>query len=84
MRNLRFITSSFNKYILFFTILFFSCSGGDSGSSDSNNDLDPNISVSETVISFGQVYINTNSYSQSLFVSGNDLTDVIDVSVSGP
>ena len=84
MMNLRCITSSFNKYILFFIILFFSCSGGDSGSSDSNNDLDPNILVSETVISFGQVYINTNSYSQSLFVSGIDLTDVIDVSVSGP
>jgi hypothetical protein len=72
----------FSLLTIFITLL--NCSGGDSGSSDSNNDLQPNILVSETVISFGQVYINTNSYSQSLFVSGNDLTDVIDVSVSGP
>ena len=85
MKN--YILSFFNSYrfsLLIVLITLLNCSGGDSGSSDSNNDLQPNILVSETVISFGQVYINTNSYSQSLFVSGTDLNDVIDVSVSGP
>lgn len=84
MMNLRCFTSSFNKYILFFTILFFSCSGGDSGSSDSSDPLSPQISVSDNLISFGQVYIMTSSDSQTLNVQGVGLSEPINITVSGP
>ena len=85
MTNCQLIFSKTIKTLsIFLLILHFGCSGGDDSSSDSTPPSDALITVNDNLISFGQVYINTSSDSQSLSVGGNNLTQPIDISVSGP
>ena len=69
---------------IFLIVLHFGCSGGDGSNSDSTPSPNPEIIVNDNLISFGQVYINTSSESQSLGVIGNNLTQPVNISVSGP
>ena len=85
MTNYQLIFSkTFKTLSIFLAILHFGCSGGDDSNSDSSPSLTAEITVNDNLISFGQVYINTNSESQSLNVGGNNLTQPIEISVSGP
>ena len=75
-----------NILLLFFLVafLFYNCSGGDSGGLDDSPNTQTQINVSDSPMSFGEVFILTNSVSQSLPVSGSNLSAPIDVTVSGP
>ena len=85
MSNFQLILSKiFKTLCVFLTILHFGCSGGDDSNSDSTPSPDALIIVNDNLISFGQVYINTSSESQSLGVIGNNLTEPVNISVSGP
>ena len=70
--------------MLIVLIALLNCSGGDSGDSSTSPSGDPQITVSNDLISFGQVYINTESDSQSMNVAGNDLSQPVNLSVTGP
>ena len=65
-------------------ITLLNCSGGDSGDSSISLPVDPQITVSNDLISFGQVYINTESDSQSMNVAGSYLSQPVNLSVTGP
>ena len=85
MKN--YILSFFSSYrfsLLIVLITLLNCSGGDSGDSSTSPSGDPQITVSNDLISFGQVYINTESDSQSINVAGNDLSQPVNLSVTGP
>ena len=85
MTNCQLIFSkTFKTLSIILAILHLGCSEGDDSNSDSSPSLTAEITVNDNLISFGQVYINTNSESQSLNVGGNNLTQPIEISVSGP
>ena len=79
-----FFSKTLKMLSIFLIILHFGCSGGDDSNSDSTPSPNSEIIVNDNLISFGQVYINTSSESQSLSVGGDNLTQPIDILVSGP
>jgi hypothetical protein len=84
MKN--YILSFFSSYrfsLLIVIITLLNCSGGDSGDSSTSPSDNPQITVSNDLISFGQVYINTESDLQSMNVVGSNLSQPVNLSVTG-